>query len=149
MEVNFFAIVDLLRDSLPLLVQGKTPIVVIIGSILGYFGLPDRSAYCASKFALRGFSACLRRELRSSSVHLLEVDPGRTSTDFERHQLRSERQLAPGVKGASAQCVARRTVAAMEQGKARIIPSALGRWIVLGNRLWPAGMERLFRSLGT
>jgi NAD(P)-dependent dehydrogenase (short-subunit alcohol dehydrogenase family) len=57
MEVNFFAPVELTREALPLLREGRQPIVVNIGSVLGRRGCPHKSEYCASKFALDGISA--------------------------------------------------------------------------------------------
>ena len=56
MEVNFFAPAELTRHALPLLRCGERPIVVNIGSILGHCAVPGKSEYCASKFALHGWS---------------------------------------------------------------------------------------------
>ena len=63
MEVNFFAPAEMTRAALPLLKQGRRPMIVNIGSILGHRGIPGTSEYCASKFAVQGFSESLRAEL--------------------------------------------------------------------------------------
>ena len=56
MEVNFFATVEMTRAALPLLVASDRGIVVNVSSILGHRGVPHNSEYCASKFAVHGFS---------------------------------------------------------------------------------------------
>ncbi len=59
MEVNFFGLTETTRAFLPLLRQGNKPAIVNISSIAGKRGIPARSEYSASKFAVQGFSeAC-------------------------------------------------------------------------------------------
>ena len=82
MEVNFFSAAELIRESLPALLRGRSPIVVNVGSILGHRGIPRMHEYCTSKFALQGFSQSLRIELRAEGVDLLMVSPGTTDTKF-------------------------------------------------------------------
>ena len=82
MEVNFFAPVETIRAALPLLRYGRQPIVVNIGSVLGRCAVPDKSEYCASKFALHGFSDALRAELASEMVDVLLVSPSTTQSEF-------------------------------------------------------------------
>ena len=58
-EINFFALAEVCRESLPLLAHGNWPTLVNIGSIVGRRGLPGRTEYSASKFAVTGFTeAC-------------------------------------------------------------------------------------------
>jgi NAD(P)-dependent dehydrogenase (short-subunit alcohol dehydrogenase family) len=61
MDVNFFAAVELSRRALPALRQGVTPIIINVSSVLGHRGVPGCAEYCASKFALEGFSQSIRR----------------------------------------------------------------------------------------
>src|SRR5262245_6120645 len=70
-EVNFFAPAEFIREALPLLRQGKQPIVVNVGSVLGHRAVPEKSEYCASKFALHGLSDALRMELGRVGIELL------------------------------------------------------------------------------
>src|SRR5262249_53617160 len=63
MEVNFFGLTETTRVFLPLLKQGHRPAIVNISSIAGKRGIPARSEYSASKFAVQGFSEALRAEL--------------------------------------------------------------------------------------
>src|SRR5687768_9295654 len=70
-DVNFFAPVELIRTSLPLLKQGRAPIIVNVSSVLGHFAMPEKSEYCASKFALHGFSDALRMDLVVDGIDVL------------------------------------------------------------------------------
>lgn len=71
MKTNFYANVYLTKYALPMLKRGNGRIIVV-SSLSGKFGLPSRSAYCASKFALTGFFESLRTEL---SVPIMMVYP--------------------------------------------------------------------------
>ncbi len=138
MEVNFFALVEMTRLALPLLKQGHRPMLVNIGSILGHRGIPLHAEYCASKFALRGFSEALRAELAGSGVGVLVVSPGTTETDFLVNVLEKPATMpwnAP--RGASAAVVARAVVRAIGRRKHEIVPNRYGRLLVWLNRLSP------------
>ena len=129
MEMNFFAPVELIREALPLLKAGREPIVVNIGSVLGQRGCPHKSEYCASKFALRGFSEALRAEFAPLGIDVLVVTAGPTDTEFFEHLLEEHGELPWGEgKPVSPERVARATVRAMERGRHEIIPSWRG-WL--------------------
>ena len=145
-EVNFFAPTELTRACLPLLHAGRQPLVVNIGSILGHRALPRYSDYCASKFALRGWSEALRGELASVGIDLLLVLPGSTESEFFDHLLeRDARRILRGPRVASAESVARATVRAMQRGRREIIPSWPGRALVWANRWSPGLVDWLVR----
>jgi short-subunit dehydrogenase len=146
MEVNFFAVTEMIRESLPALESGNSPIVVNVGSILGHRGIPRMNEYCASKFAVQGFSQTLRVELGRDGIDLLVVSPGTTKTDFYDHVVHG-RDDAPWSTGysVSAENVARVTVKAMRRGRREIYPNAAGRMLVWLNRLAPSLVDRLMR----
>ena len=79
-ETNVLAPVQLTRRLLPLLGRQPEAWIVNMGSIFGYLGYPGHAAYCASKFALRGFSEALRRELADGPVRVLYLAPRATRT---------------------------------------------------------------------
>jgi short-subunit dehydrogenase len=138
MEVNFFAAVELTRLALRLLKQAKSGIVVNVGSVLGHRAIPGSSEYCASKFALRGFSEALRAELAREGIDVLLVSPGTTRTEFFDHLV--ERRGDPNWRDwgqVTAEYVARKTVQAIRRGDHEVIPSTLGRLLCLVNRLFP------------
>ena len=79
-ETNVLAPIQLTRRLLPELRRSPEAWIVNVGSIMGYLGYPGHAAYCASKFALRGFSEALRRELADSRVRVLYLAPRATRT---------------------------------------------------------------------
>jgi short-subunit dehydrogenase len=148
-EVNFFAAAELIREALPLLKQGNRPIVVNIGSILGHFAVPRNSEYCATKFALRGFTDSLRAEFSTLGIDVLLVSPGTTQTEFFENVVeRTGHTLWPEQRGVSPEAVARATVRAIRRGLAEIIPNPRGRWICRLNRLWPGLLRRILKRYG-
>jgi len=78
--LNLTATVQLTARLLPLLQQADKALIVNVGSTFGSIGHPGFAAYCASKFALRGFSEALRRELADTRVKVLYVAPRATRT---------------------------------------------------------------------
>jgi short-subunit dehydrogenase len=148
-ELNFFASAELIREALPLLQQGRQPIVVNIGSILGHRATPRNSEYCASKFALRGLTESLRAELAQLGIDMLLVSPGTTESEFYEHVINpTEKQPWPAQSAVPADKVAEAVVCAIRLGKREIIPSFRGRLLVWLNRLAPALVDRLMRRYG-
>jgi short-subunit dehydrogenase len=81
-EVNIWAPVRLTQIALPHMRAAKSGTIVNISSVAGRVGMPYYAMYCASKYALRGFSEALRRELRRDGVRVMAVYPGVTATDL-------------------------------------------------------------------
>jgi short-subunit dehydrogenase len=148
-EVNFFAAVELTRSALPHLRPGRTPLVVNIGSILGHRATPRNSEYCASKFALRGFSEALRAELAAEQIDVLLVSPGSTDTSFYEHVIEERGDVGwRRRRGVPADRVARSIVRAMRRGRREIVPSFSGKLLVLANRLCPGLLDRFMSRYG-
>jgi short-subunit dehydrogenase len=80
LEVNALAPMLLTRRLLPLLQSQPAATIVNVGSIFGYLGYPGCASYSASKFALRGFTEALRRELADGFVRVLYFAPRATRT---------------------------------------------------------------------
>ena len=80
MEVNLFAPVTLTRALLPAL-RRSSGLIITINSGAGFHGMAENSAYCASKFALRGFTESLAQE-EAGKVRVTSLHPGRTYTDM-------------------------------------------------------------------
>ncbi|MDX1904978.1 MAG: SDR family oxidoreductase [Thermonemataceae bacterium] len=81
METNFFGTVYATKYALPYIIASKGSIVGI-SSIAGYRGLPARSGYSASKFAMNGFLEALRTEVLPKGVHVLIAAPGFTASNI-------------------------------------------------------------------
>lgn len=142
MEVNFFALVEMTRESLPLLKQGIRPMVVNVSSIVGHRGVPNRSEYSASKFAVQGFSEAIRAEFARLGVDVLVVSPGPTQTEFFDSELeRTTDAKWPKHKPVGADRVAQLMVRAIRAGRHEIIPYHWGRVLCWLNRLSPRLMD--------
>jgi short-subunit dehydrogenase len=143
MEVNFFAPVELARQSLPLLAQGRHPLIVNVGSVLGHRAVPGKVEYCASKFALHGFSDGWRTELARAGIDLLLVSPSTTSSEFfdqaAGDPAEGSRHL--GRHAASPEWVARQMERAMESGRHEVILSWGGKLLVYLDRLAPSWVD--------
>jgi len=80
--LNVTATLQLTHRLLPLLSLQARALVVNMGSTFGSIGYPGFAAYCASKFAIRGFSEALRRELADTQVKVLYIAPRATNTSM-------------------------------------------------------------------
>lgn len=86
MGINFFGAINATHYCLPHIIKSKGSIVGI-SSIAGFRGLPGRTGYSASKFALNGFLEALRTELLKTGVHVLTACPGFTSSNIRKRSL--------------------------------------------------------------
>jgi NADP-dependent 3-hydroxy acid dehydrogenase YdfG len=84
-QINFDGVVNGTRAFLPLLVEQDSGVMVNTSSVYGLAGIPYQSAYCASKFAVRGFTDALRQELRGTGVAAVTVHPGGIQTNIARN----------------------------------------------------------------
>jgi short-subunit dehydrogenase len=143
MEVNFFAVTETTRLFLPLLRRGTRPAIVNISSIAGKRGIPARSEYSASKFALQGFSEALRAELAKDGIDVLLVCPGLTRTNFSQNMLEQKARLPMDhLRGMTAEAVAAATLRAVERGRHEVVLSFKGRLMVLVSRFFPRLADR-------
>ena len=84
-DINFHGVVNGTRAFLPILVAQNDGVVVNTSSVFGLVGMPYQSAYCAAKFAVRGFTDSLRQELRGTGVRAVTVHPGGVTTNIARN----------------------------------------------------------------
>ena len=87
MEINFFAIVDLTQQVLPAMLARGSGQIVNMSSVAGYVGTPMRSAYCASKHALRAWSDSLRSEVSGRGLSVTTICPGYVRTEISQAAL--------------------------------------------------------------
>lgn len=148
MEVNFFAPLELTRAALPSLRESSHPIIVNVGSVLGHVAVPDKSEYCASKFALHGFTDALREELAAEQIDVLLVSPSTTASEFfDRAMLQPNgKRSAGGPFLMTPEKVARRIVSAIRRGKREVILPLSGRMLVWSDRLFPGVVSWLLRK---
>jgi NADP-dependent 3-hydroxy acid dehydrogenase YdfG len=83
--INFEGVVHGVRAFLPVLLEQGSGAIVNTSSVFGLAGIPHQSAYCASKFAVRGFTDSLRHELHGTGVRAVTVHPGGVKTNIARN----------------------------------------------------------------
>ncbi|PYC25757.1 short chain dehydrogenase [Aquipseudomonas alcaligenes] len=143
--LNLVASVQLTRALLPLLRQQRQALLVNVGSIYGSIGYAGYATYCASKFALRGFSEALRRELADTGVGVLYVAPRATRTPMNSSQavaLNSALKVAMDPP----QNVAAAVIAAIEADRSELYLGWPERFFVRLNGLFPGLVDRALRK---
>jgi short-subunit dehydrogenase len=113
-RINVIAPMQLTRDLLPTMTARRHGRIVNVGSIFGSIGFAYFSSYSASKFAMRGFSEALRRELEDSGVGVTYVAPRYTKTPLNNGAV-SRMAQAVGMNGDEPSVVARHVVRAIEK----------------------------------
>ncbi|MFN8290998.1 MAG: SDR family oxidoreductase [Chitinophagaceae bacterium] len=89
MDINFYGTVYCTKYALPSLIERKGTIVGV-SSIAGYRGLPGRSGYSASKFAMQGWLEAVKTELMADGVHVMWVCPGFTTSNIRNAALNKD-----------------------------------------------------------
>lgn len=145
MEINFWGAVHAIKAALPMVRQARGWIVGV-SSIAGFRGLPARSGYSASKFALNGFLESLRTELYGTGVSVLIAAPGFTRTEIRKKALTAsgaaqEESPLPEEKLMSAEAVAAAIYEAMQRRRKYLILTPQGRLTVWLNRLVPGFLD--------
>ena len=148
MDVNFWGTVYCTKYALPYLLKTKGSLVGVI-SIAGYLGLPARSAYSASKYAVRGFLDTLRVENLKKDLHVLVAAPGFTASNVRLSALvadGSQQGETPRdeSKMMTSEEVASRIAKAVEKRKAELILTFVeGKLSVTLKKFFPRLIEKL------
>jgi short-subunit dehydrogenase len=89
MNVNFWGTVYCTKYALPFLVANKGSLIGV-SSVAGFHGLPARTGYSASKFAMHGFLETIRIENLNRGLHVMIIAPGFTATEIRKHALNAD-----------------------------------------------------------
>ena len=141
---NLSATLQLTHAMLPLLRSQPQSCVVNIGSTFGSIGYPGFSVYCATKFALRGFSEALRRELADTNVGVLYIAPRATRTEMNNaavEAMNAELQVSMD----SPELVAERLVQALDADLREVHLGFPERLFVRLNGLLPRLVDKALR----
>lgn len=150
MEINFFGSVYCTKYALNSVIERKGSIVGI-SSIAGYRGLPGRSGYSASKFALQGWLEAIRTELLDDGVHVMWVCPGFTASNIRNAAL-NEKGAAQGEspldekKLVSPEEVAIDILKAIRKRKRTLVLTFTGKQTVFMNKFFPAWSDKLVKN---
>jgi short-subunit dehydrogenase len=144
MEVNFFGLTETTRAFLPLLKRGQKPAIVNISSIAGKRGIPARSEYSASKFAVQGFSEALRCEVAKDGIDVLVVCPGLTQTNFSQNMIEQKaRMQMDHMRGMTSEEAAAAILKAIRRGRNESWLTFQGKLMVLVSRFFPRLADRV------
>jgi NADP-dependent 3-hydroxy acid dehydrogenase YdfG len=148
--INFWGVVHGCKFFLPHLRRSDDAYIVNLSSMFGLIGIPGQSSYCATKFAVRGFSEAIAAELAETNVRVMSVHPGGIRTNIAKDTRISgamasghervveyfERRAMPPEK------CAEKIVSAMRKGKSRLLvaPEAFATDVI--KRLFPSLPQR-------
>ncbi len=147
MNTNFWGTVFCTKYALPYLLQSNGSLVGV-SSIAGHIGLPERSAYSASKFAMNGFLESVRSENMENDLHVLIACPGFTASNIRKAALTKDgtpQKESPRneQKMMTAEKVAKNIICAIDYKKDTLTLSTNGKLAVWLNRFFPKLAKRL------
>lgn len=120
MQVNFFGVVYGTRAFLPQLLANGEGAIVNVSSVFGLIGTPEASDYCASKFAVRGFTESLMVELQQSPISVHLVHPGGVRTNIAKDVEGGEAFAEKYLKSDPAD-IARSVIRGIRAGRPRVV----------------------------
>ena len=147
MDVNFWGTVYCTKYALPYLLETKGSVVGVI-SIAGFKGLPARTGYSASKFAVYGFMDTLRIEHLKDGLHVMIFAPGFTTSNIRNVALTQDGSVQgetprDEAKMMSAERVAELLLGGIKKRKAQMILTPIGKITVLLNKFFPRLVDKL------
>lgn len=150
MDINFFGTVYCTKLALSSIIERKGTIAGI-SSIAGYRGLPGRSGYSASKFAINGWLESIRTELQEKGVNVMWVSPGFTRSNIRNAALNekaNQQGESPLDESSlmSAEVCADHILQSIENQKRSVILTLRGKQTVWLNKLFPSLADKLTRN---
>ena len=125
--VNLWGVIHACHFFMPYLAKAPRAHIVNLSSLFGYLGMPGQTAYCTSKYAVRGLSESLWEELRPTSIGLTVVHPGSVATDIMRAADGDDRELLNYLAdwydehGYAPERAAKRIIRAVRRGTPRLL----------------------------
>ena len=147
MNVNFWGTVYCTKYAIPYILKEKGSVVGVI-SIAGFKGLPARSGYSASKFAIYGFLDTLRVEHLNDGLHVMIFAPGFTASNIREEALvedGSRQGKTPRDEGkmmSSEEC-AKHLVKGIIRRKRQVVLTPVGKLLVLLNKFFPGLVDKM------
>lgn len=147
MQVNFWGTVYTTKFALPHLLASRGSLVGI-SSVAGHKGLPARTGYSASKYAVRGFLETIRIENLKKGLHVLIASPGFTSSNIRKSALSrdgSPQGESPRAedKMMSAELAAWHILNAVRKGKRNLVLTREGKLLVLLDKIFPGWVDKM------
>ncbi|MBC8251654.1 MAG: SDR family NAD(P)-dependent oxidoreductase [Candidatus Nitrosopelagicus sp.] len=137
METNYFGMIYCVKNFLPLMLKKKSGHIVNVASIGASFGVPGVSSYCATKFAMLGFSEGLKHELYGTGVGLTVVSPIMVRTPlFEHPSFTNFSKFSTGVS-LSSETVAKTIIKASNSSRLEIVVPSVARVVIWFKQTFP------------
>jgi short-subunit dehydrogenase len=148
MDVNFWGTVYCTKYALPYLLEQKGSLVGV-SSVAGFHGLPGRTGYSASKFAMHGFLETIRIENLKKGLHVMVIAPGFTATEIRKHALTAkgyEQGESPLNEGSlvTPEYVAKWVLKGIRKKKRNKLLTWYGRLTALFQRIVPELVDRAY-----
>jgi short-subunit dehydrogenase len=150
MDINFFGTVYCTRFAIDSIIQRKGT-VVGVSSIAGYRGLPGRSGYSASKFAMQGWLEAIKTELAGDGVHVMWVCPGFTTSNIRNAALnkhgesQGESPMDEDKMMPADEC-ARHILKAIARKKRTLVLTFTGKRTIFLNKFFPKMADKMVRK---
>ena len=150
MDVNFWGTVYCTRFALNEIIKNKGTIAGI-SSVAGFRGLPGRTGYSASKFAVTGFLEALRTEMIEHNVNVMWIYPGFTSTNIRNAALnkdanpQGESPMDENKMMSSEEC-AKHILVAIEKRKRTLLLTSIGRRTMFVSKFFPSWADKLIKK---
>jgi 3-dehydrosphinganine reductase len=142
MQVDYMGTVNTVRAFMPYFMEQKHGNILNVASVLGYMGVFGYAAYGPAKFAVVGFSECLRQELIPYNVSISVIFPADTDTPQWHEENRTKPQETRAIAGTIKICDASRMAMSLLRGVARrkflIVPGAMNKITYFVNRHFPS-----------
>lgn len=139
MEVNYFGVVNCTRAFLSQIQHRNEGVIVNVSSIFGLIGTPNHADYCASKFAVRGFTEALMAELQDSPIQVHLLHPGGITTNIA--QLDHSQDFADHFLKTPPEELAEYLIRCIGKNKPRIVYGSGSFKAWLGTRVLPLGLQ--------
>jgi len=156
--INLWGVIHNAKEFLPHLLKRQEAVLVNVSSVFGLVGVSAQSAYCATKFGVKGFSESLRRELSKTGVSVITVHPGgvrtnivrnskiktkKSNTTFNKEQyFKKFEQHAP----TTADEAARLIIKGIKKKSPRILIGRDARMVDIIQRFFPAGYDKILKN---
>jgi short-subunit dehydrogenase len=148
-SVNLWGVIYGCHFFMPYLAKVERAHIVNLSSLFGILGMAGQTAYCTTKFAVRGLSESLWEELRPTTIGLTVVHPGGVATQIIRSAKGDDPELLERLgdfyerKAMSPHKAAAKIIGAIEKGKPRLLITPEATLGDLIKRLWPVGGNKL------
>lgn len=154
-EINFWGMLHGIHAFLPGMLEKNSGTIVNLSSIFGIVGYPGQSAYCASKFAIRGYTEAMQLDLKGTGVKAVLVHPGGVLTNIAQSARISEKNGEPvnrdelckkfeSVAVTTPEQAAQTIADGLSRGKSRIMVGSDAKKLRLISRLMPDSYGRVY-----